>query len=90
MCVCVWRLPALGARLAAASNLATTHCDQGKYAEASQLQEEALAVEKRVLGEEHPDALTTAGNLASTYKMQGRYAEAVELQVRAFYLSAPF
>jgi len=36
---------------------------------------------KRVLGEEHPDALTSMANLASTYWNQGRWKEAEELGV---------
>ena len=74
--------------------MAATYTGQGKYAEAAGLQEEALAVEKRVLGEEHPDTLTTTGNLASTYKMQGRYAEAAALQAKVgplcYYRTPPF
>ena len=36
---------------------------------------------KRVLGEEHPDSLTSMANLASTYRGQGRLKEAEELDV---------
>jgi hypothetical protein len=35
----------------------------------------------RVLGEEHPDTLTTVANLASTYRNQGLWKEAEELEV---------
>ena len=40
---------------------------------------------KRVLGEEHPDTLTSAANLATTYRALGKYAEAekIELDVLA-------
>jgi Tetratricopeptide repeat len=34
-----------------------------------------------VLGEEHPDTLTSMNNLASTYRDQGRWKEAEELEV---------
>ena len=40
-----------------------------------------LAVRKRVLGEEHPNTLTSASNLALTYSQQGKHAEAETLQV---------
>ncbi|KIV99022.1 uncharacterized protein PV09_09249 [Verruconis gallopava] len=36
----------------------------------------------RVLGEEHPDTLTSMANLASTYRNQGRWKEAEELQAK--------
>jgi len=37
----------------------------------------------RVLGQEHPDTLSSMANLASTYRNQGRWkeAEGLELQV---------
>ena len=37
---------------------------------------------KRVLGQEHPDTLTSMGNLASMYRNQGRRKEAEELEVQ--------
>jgi hypothetical protein len=36
----------------------------------------------RVLGDEHPDTLTSMANLASTYTNQGRWKEAEELFVQ--------
>jgi hypothetical protein len=51
-------------RLAAAGNLAISLSDQGKYDDAAAMESEVLAVQKRVLGEEHPSTLGTAGNLA--------------------------
>jgi hypothetical protein len=41
-----------------------------------------VKMRKRVLGQEHPDTLTSMGNLASTYKNQGRWKEAEELNVQ--------
>ena len=40
-----------------------------------------LAVQKRVLGKEHPSTLLSAHILASTYSDQGKHAEAEALQV---------
>jgi hypothetical protein len=37
---------------------------------------------RRVLGEEHPDTLTSMGNLADTYRHQGRWKEAEELALQ--------
>ena len=41
-----------------------------------------LADRRRVLGEDHPDTLTTRGTLAWTVELQGRYADA-EQQYRS-------
>lgn len=66
-------------RLAATHNLASALCDDGKYAEAEQMQRAVLAVRHRVLGAEHPDTLTTARNLASCFFEQKKYAEAASM-----------
>ena len=41
-----------------------------------------METSKRVLGEEHPDTLTSMANLASTFWNQGRWKEAEELEVQ--------
>ncbi|KAK2755649.1 kinesin light chain [Colletotrichum kahawae] len=41
-----------------------------------------METRKKVLGEEHPDTLTSMGNLASTYRNQGRWKEAEELEAK--------
>ncbi len=51
---------------------------QGKYREAIPLAERALAIRKRLLGEEHPHVATSINNLAFLYSRQGRYTEAVK------------
>jgi hypothetical protein len=38
-----------------------------------------LRIQKRVLGEEHPDTLTSMGGLAQIYTSQGKYAQAESL-----------
>ena len=38
---------------------------------------------KRVLGQKHPDTLTSMANLAMTYLSQGRWTKAKELQIDA-------
>jgi len=52
-------------RLAAATTLAISLSDHGKYAEAEQMQREIHAAQTRVLGAEHPDTLRTTGDLAN-------------------------
>src|SRR2546430_11086450 len=42
----------------------------------SELAREVLADRRRVLGEDHPDTLTTRGTLAWTAELQRRYADA--------------
>jgi len=39
-----------------------------------------MDLRKRVLGQEHPDTLSSMTNLASTYRNQGRWNEAEQLQ----------
>ena len=49
--------------LMSANNLALSLSGQGKYAEAEETLQAALAAERRVLGSAHPDTLATAENL---------------------------
>jgi hypothetical protein len=60
-------------------NLALTYNSQGRWKEAEELGLHVMESRKRVLGEDHPDTLTTMGNLALTYNSQGRWKEAEEL-----------
>jgi hypothetical protein len=53
-------------RLWAGHNLAWCRRSDGQYADAERIGREVLAVTRRVLGEEHPDTLTSAGNLATS------------------------
>ena len=43
------------------------------------LLEQALEKQRRILGEEHPDTLTSMNNLATTYDDQGRLMDAARL-----------
>ena len=43
---------------------------------------QVIETSKKVLGQEHPDTLTSMSNLASTYRNQGRWKEADELEVQ--------
>ncbi|MEZ2319061.1 MAG: tetratricopeptide repeat protein [Microcoleus sp.] len=53
--------------------------NQGKYQEAIPLLERVLSIRKKVLGNEHPDVVTSLNNLAVLYESQGRYSEAEPL-----------
>ncbi len=65
------------------NNLAGLYDNQGRYSEAEPLLQEALAMSKRVLGDEHPDVATSLNNLALLYDNQGRYSEAEPLYQEA-------
>src|SRR5204862_129233 len=54
----------------------------GRYNEAEKALLEVMRRNRTVLGEEHPDTLTSMANLASTYRNQGRWTEAEELEVQ--------
>ena len=49
---------------------------RAQYSEAEPLYQEALAMRKRLFGNEHPDVAQSLNNLALLYYMQDRYSEA--------------
>jgi len=59
--------------------LALLHKVRSRYAAADSLYHEALAIQHRVLGDEHPDIAATLNNLAASQSDQGRYAAADSL-----------
>lgn len=61
--------------------LASIYKNQGRWAEAEDLEVQVTETTKRVLGQEHPDMLRSMANFATTYRNQGRWAEAEELEV---------
>jgi len=58
------------------SNLASTFRNQGRWKEAEELEVQVMETRKRVLGQEHPDMLTSMNNLAEVLRDQGKYAAA--------------
>jgi tetratricopeptide (TPR) repeat protein len=56
---------------------------QGKYNEAILLAEQALAIRKQQLGDNHPLTAQSLNNLALLYRVQGRYSEAEPLYKQA-------
>jgi hypothetical protein len=52
--------------------------------EAEELQVKELNICSRVLGEEHPDTLTSMNNLAFTWKSYGRDHDALRLMKECF------
>src|SRR2546428_255679 len=52
---------------------------QGRYADAEPMFRQVLAARRRVLGEDHPDTLSTEHRLGWLIGRQGRYGEAVDI-----------
>jgi tetratricopeptide (TPR) repeat protein len=61
------------------ANLASTYRNQGRWKEAEELEVQAMETSLRVLGQEHPDTLSSMANLAATYRNQERWKEAEKL-----------
>ncbi|KAH8723386.1 kinesin light chain 3 [Phaeosphaeriaceae sp. PMI808] len=59
----------------------------GCYSESEELYVQLVEIEKRILGEEHPDTLTNMNNLAFLILEQGRWKEAEELQAQVLEIS---
>ena len=55
----------------------------GKYESALPLAEQALEIQEKALGPDHPDVATALNNLASIYRAIGQYARAESLYRRA-------
>ena len=64
--------------LSVADNIALVYIEEGKW---KALQVVAMEKRKHLLGEEHPDTLTSMGNLASIYNNQGKWKEVEALEV---------
>ncbi|KAF2741890.1 hypothetical protein M011DRAFT_472716, partial [Sporormia fimetaria CBS 119925] len=69
-------------RLELARKCADTLYSDGRWKEAEELGVQVMEARKRVLGEEHPNTLTSMNNLAATYRNQGRWKEAEQLEVQ--------
>jgi len=61
------------------SVMGTVYDNLGLYSRAKELQEGALKIRQRVLGEEHPDTLTSADSLARVLAHEGHFAEAEKI-----------
>ena len=56
--------------------------NQGRWEEAEIMEVQVMETKKRVLGEEHPDTLTSMVYLASKYRNQGQWEEAKKLELQ--------
>ncbi|MGC1396300.1 MAG: tetratricopeptide repeat-containing protein, partial [Coleofasciculaceae cyanobacterium] len=57
--------------------------NQGQYKAAIPLLERALAIQEKVLGQEHPDVALSLNNLATLYQNMGNYSQAKPLFQRS-------
>ncbi|KAF3240648.1 hypothetical protein TWF128_011263 [Orbilia oligospora] len=64
-------------------NIALVFSKQGKYDEAMQWYERALAGREKALGKDHPSTLSTVHNIAAVFSNQGKYDEAMQWYERA-------
>jgi CHAT domain-containing protein len=62
---------------------ATALYEAGRYQDAEPLYQQALAIRRQQLGEDHPDVAASLNNLALLYTDQGRYREAEPLYQQA-------
>ncbi|KAJ3294213.1 Kinesin light chain 3 [Borealophlyctis nickersoniae] len=62
-------------------SLATLFLNQGRYEDAEPLFVRCQEIRRRVLGEDHPDMLSSINNLAVLYDNQGKYDKAEPLYV---------
>jgi len=77
---CIGALQFKEIHLSVAENIALVYSGQGKWREAEALETVVMEKRKHLLGEEHPDTLTTMGNLACIYGDQGKWKEAEALE----------
>ena len=68
------------------SKIALTLHEAGRWNEAEKLEVQVMKTRKRVLGEKHPNTLTSMANLAHTYYSQGQIDSAIELMTEVVQL----
>src|SRR5579871_3939840 len=64
-------------------HFASVFDNQGKYNEAMQWYERALASYEKALGKDHPSTLTIINNIAFVFDKQGKYNKAMRWYERA-------
>ncbi|KAK9384161.1 hypothetical protein V1515DRAFT_589424, partial [Lipomyces mesembrius] len=83
----LWSMNSLAVLFNRKGNLASLFNRKGKYETAEPLCKETLRLRKKVLGEEHPDTLTSMHSLASLFHSQGKYEGAEPLYKETLRLS---
>src|SRR5947208_15125339 len=72
-----------GVKTCALPILAVVFHKQGRYDDALEWHERALAGKEKTLGKDHPSTLDTVNNMAVVFHKQGRYDDALEWYERA-------
>ena len=70
-------------RATIAQNTSSYLLSMGKYAAAEKIGRMAVAVREKMLGQEHPDTLTSVRDLGTVLEWQGKYEEAESMQRQA-------
>ena len=65
------------------NNLAGLYLDQNNYSKAEPLYLQSIAIDKKILGENHPDYSTSLNNLALLYVEKGEYQKAEPLYLQS-------
>jgi len=65
-------------------SLAILYIHLKRYDDAERRMEETLSIQRRILGDDHPDTLVLAHNLGEIYRLEGRNEEA-EKQLLSVY-----
>ncbi|KAF5358579.1 hypothetical protein D9757_012967 [Collybiopsis confluens] len=60
--------------------VAQIFAESGYWTQAEKLKKKVLSLQKKLLGEHHPDTLTSMNNLAGTYQARGKTEQAEKLQ----------
>jgi len=58
------------------NDLAELYQNEGKYTQAEPIITKVLEIQRRTLGQKHPNTLKTMVALAALYRNQGKYAQA--------------
>ena len=56
---------------------------QGDYEKAMEFYQKAIKISEQVLGEQHPNTVSTYNNLGGVYQAQGDYEKAMEFYQKA-------
>ncbi|KAF8440564.1 hypothetical protein BDZ91DRAFT_755540, partial [Kalaharituber pfeilii] len=78
-----WQITDHPSTLDTVNSMANVYESQGKYSQALELYQRALAGREKALGADHPNTLGTIYNMAIVYQSQGKYSQALELYQRA-------
>ncbi len=75
--------PESGEAATSYNNIGVVYDAQGNYAKALECHEKALAIVRKVYGENHPDTAASYNNIGESYRYQGNYAKALEYHQKA-------